>query len=151
MSLIGFVAGLSGFAIFLSVAGIFLSLFMLLIPVISEKYDRFHRLARALQVHRVGYILAGTGSVASLLIASVAPSRITFMQLKMLQNRFITTISAWTEAGCKNAENDPNAKAGGKDFVAGLPNWCNTKKAGAIFFWLVFGQCQFSPTLGTFN
>lgn len=55
--------------------------------------------------------------------------------------RFITTISAWTEAGCKNAKNDPNAKALGDDFVNGLGGWCATKKAGAVFFWLAFGEC----------
>lgn len=52
--------------------------------------------------------------------------------------RFITTISAWTEPGCKNADNDPHAKEKGKDFVAGLPGWCSTKKAGAVFLWFVF-------------
>ena len=61
--------------------------------------------------------------------------------------RFITTISAWTEAGCKNAKNDPHAKALGDDFTKGLGGWCSTKKAGAIFFWLVFGECApvYSP------
>lgn len=53
---------------------------------------------------------------------------------------FITTISAWTEPGCKDATKDPNAKAGGTDFVNGLPGWCSTKKAGAVFFWLTFGE-----------
>jgi hypothetical protein len=54
--------------------------------------------------------------------------------------RFIVTISAWTQAGCKNAENDPHAESNGKDFVNALPGWCNTKKAGAIFFWLTFSK-----------
>jgi hypothetical protein len=52
--------------------------------------------------------------------------------------RFSTTISAFTEPGCKDASKDPNAKKGGDDFVAGLPGWCSTKKAGAIFFWGAF-------------
>ena len=34
---------------------------------------------------------------------------------------------------------DPNAKLG-KDFQNGLSGFCSTKKAAAIFFWLVFGQ-----------
>ncbi|KZT29962.1 hypothetical protein NEOLEDRAFT_1084894 [Neolentinus lepideus HHB14362 ss-1] len=114
-------SGLSGFALFVSVAGILLSLFMLFVPVIYEKYDKFTRLARALKEVRVGFILSGVGTALSLLIA------------------FIVTISAWTEPGCKNAKNDPNAKKGGDDFVNGLPGWCSTKKAGAIFFWLAFG------------
>jgi len=102
------------------VSGIFLSLFLLFVPVAYEKYDKFTRLARALQEVRVGFILTGTGCTFSLLIA------------------FVTTISAWTEAGCKNASNDPHASLG-TDFVNGLPSWCSTKKAGCIFFWLAFG------------
>lgn len=53
--------------------------------------------------------------------------------------RFIDTISAWTERGCKNPDDDPNADKG-DDFKKGLPGWCNTKKAGSIFLWLVFGK-----------
>lgn len=56
---------------------------------------------------------------------------------------FIVTISAWTEPGCKNAANDPNADRLGDNFKAALPGWCSTKKAGAIFFWLAFGQFQY--------
>ncbi|KAJ7242758.1 hypothetical protein B0H12DRAFT_1023535 [Mycena haematopus] len=113
-------SGLSGLAIFLSVTGMFLPLFMLLVPVAYEKYDKFIRLARALKEVRVGFILTGTGTAFSLLIA------------------FATTISAFTEAGCKDASKDPHAKAGGDSFVAALPGWCSTKKAGAIFFWGAF-------------
>ncbi|TRM64944.1 hypothetical protein BD626DRAFT_490413 [Schizophyllum amplum] len=114
-------SGLSGFALFVSIAGILLSLFMLLVPVIYEKYDKMTRLARALKEARVSFILTGTGNTFSLLIA------------------FIVTISAWTEAGCKNADNDPNADKG-DDFKDGLSGWCNTKKAAAIFFWLAFAS-----------
>lgn len=62
-------AGLSGFTLFITIAGILLSAFMLAIPVLYEKYDKFVRLARALKEVRVGFILVGAGSVASLLIA----------------------------------------------------------------------------------
>ncbi|KAI9570648.1 hypothetical protein HD554DRAFT_2203968 [Boletus coccyginus] len=113
-------SGLTGFALFVSVSGIFLSLFLLFVPVVYEKYDKFARLARALQEARVGFILTSTGCAFSLLIA------------------FVTTISAWTEPGCKDASNDPHASLG-DDFVNGLPSWCSTKKAGCIFFWLAFG------------
>ncbi|KAJ8581677.1 hypothetical protein M405DRAFT_800993 [Rhizopogon salebrosus TDB-379] len=128
-------SGLSGFAIFVSVSGIFLALFLLCVPVVYEKYDKFTRLARALKEVRVGFILVGSGSIFSLLIAS------------------ITTISAWTEPGCKNADNrgkstcesacltpsnDPHASLG-DSFKSALPGWCETKRAGAIFFWLASG------------
>ena len=41
------------------------------VPVVYEKYDKFGRLARALQELRVGFVLTGTGCVFSLLIAWV--------------------------------------------------------------------------------
>ena len=62
-------AGLSGFAIFISVSGMLYSLFILLTPVIYEKYDKGARLARALKEVRVSFILSGLGLVVSLLIA----------------------------------------------------------------------------------
>jgi len=68
---------------------------------------------------RVGFILAGTGATVSFLLA------------------FIVTISAWTEPGCKNPDNDPHASIGDA-YKNALPGWCDTKKAGAIFFWLAF-------------
>jgi len=119
-------SGLSGFAIFVSVAGMFFSLFMLLVPVIYEKYDKFARLARALKELRVMFILSTAGLVVSLLIA------------------FITIISAFTQPGCKNADNDPHADKG-DDFKKGLDGFCSTKKAGSVFFLLafVFWVCTF--------
>lgn len=45
------------------------SLFILLTPVIYEKYDKGARLARALKEVRVSFILSGLGLVVSLLIA----------------------------------------------------------------------------------
>ncbi|KAF9048486.1 hypothetical protein BJ165DRAFT_1414320 [Panaeolus papilionaceus] len=113
-------SGLSGFAIFISIFGMFLSAFMLFVPVLYEKYDKFIQLARTLKEVRVGFILTGTGVTFSLLIS------------------FITTISAWTQPGCKNPDNDPHAEELGDKFKLGLDGFCNTKKAAAIFFWLVF-------------
>lgn len=59
-------------------------------------------------------------------------------RLKTLRSSFITTISAWTQPGCKDASKDPHAKDRADGFKNGLPDWCNTKRAGAIFFWLGF-------------
>lgn len=64
-------AGLSGFAIFVALMGLFIALFMLLVPVIYEKYDKLTRLARALKEVRVGFILAGAGLSLTFLIRSV--------------------------------------------------------------------------------
>ncbi|GJJ08546.1 hypothetical protein Clacol_002764 [Clathrus columnatus] len=109
-------SGLSGFAIFVAVASLLLAAFMLSIPVIYDKYDRFIRLARALQEPRVDFILTVTGLFFTFLIS------------------LITTISAWTEPGCKDPNKDPHASKG-ESFKNGLSGWCSTKKAGAIFFW----------------
>lgn len=125
-------SGLSGFALFVSISGMLLSTFMLLVPVVYEKYDKLIRLARALKEIRVGFILVGAGTAFSLLIA------------------FITTISAWTQAGCKKAANDPNADKG-DDFTKGLDGWCSTKKAGAIFFWLAFASWAASLGLAIYD
>jgi hypothetical protein len=58
--------------------------------------------------------------------------------------RFIVTISAWTEPGCKNPDKDPHEKLG-DDFKNALGGWCNTKKAAAIFLWLAFGTAVPRP------
>lgn len=55
----------------MSVTGIFLSLFLLFVPVVYEKYDKLIRLARTLKEVRVGFILVGSGCIFSLLIACV--------------------------------------------------------------------------------
>lgn len=112
-------SGLSGFAIFVSVMGIFLALFLLLVPLANEKYDKLTRVARAIREDRATFVLVGTGTTFTFLLA------------------FITTISAFTQAGCKNAKNDPHADLG-DDFTNGLDGWCATKKAGSVFFWLAF-------------
>jgi hypothetical protein len=69
---VGCPAGLSGFALFVGVTSFFLSLFMLMVPVAYDKWDKFVRLARALQEVRVSFILATAGLVWSLLIRYVS-------------------------------------------------------------------------------
>lgn len=66
-------AGLSGFAIFISIVGIILPLFMLLVPVFDVKYGRLTHLSRALSEVRVGFILTSTGTSLTLLIAYAFP------------------------------------------------------------------------------
>lgn len=66
---LSFVAGLSGFALFVSVSSLLQSALMLTIPVIYEKYDKLVRAARALKEVRVAFILTGAGVAFTLLIA----------------------------------------------------------------------------------
>ncbi|KAN0120939.1 hypothetical protein V8E52_004208 [Russula decolorans] len=113
-------SGLSAFALIVSIAGMILSLVLVLVPVLNEKYSKLTRLARALKEDRANFVLVGMGATLTFLLA------------------FISSISVWTQAGCKNPTNDPHAKELGDSFTNGLPGWCATKKAGAIFFWLAF-------------
>lgn len=64
-----YVAGLSGFALFVAIFSIFLSSFMLLVPVAYERYHKMIRLAHALKEVRVSSILTGAGFTFELLIA----------------------------------------------------------------------------------
>ena len=65
-------AGLTGFAVFVSVIGIVMSSIMLAVPVIYEKYDKFNRLARVMRELRVAFILAGASTSVALLISCVS-------------------------------------------------------------------------------
>lgn len=60
------------------------SLFILLVPVIYEKYDKGARLARALREVRVGFILSGAGTAVSLLIAYVPRRILLYMEVCIL-------------------------------------------------------------------
>jgi hypothetical protein len=137
--LIFFTAGLTGFAIFITVVDLVLALFILAVPVIYDKYNKFNRLARAMKEDRVQFILIGVGAITTLLIRSVLICMTGLVRILTYLFSFIVTISAWTEPGCKKADDDPNAKLG-DDFKNGLSGWCSTKKAGAVFLWLAFGM-----------
>lgn len=76
-------AGLSGFTLFITVVGMLLSSFMLGVPVIYDKYDKFTNLARALKEVRVGFILTGIGTTFSMLIAYVQLNWPQFIKLTL--------------------------------------------------------------------
>lgn len=54
-------SALSGFAVFVAVTNMFLALFLVLVPVVYDKYNKLARVARALRELRVAFILMGTG------------------------------------------------------------------------------------------
>lgn len=164
------IAGLSGLSIFIALSTLFLSAFLLAVPVIYDKYDKFHGVARALRELRVGFICNGAGAILNFIAACVflfalslsqncTLSRCTIpaltlevkRQSKPIYYRFATTISAWTQDGCKDASTDPSAKTAGKQFVAELPDWCRTKKAGAAFFWFCTSAFPFFHPPGLYQ
>ncbi|KAG8924888.1 hypothetical protein FRC00_004572 [Tulasnella sp. 408] len=92
---------------------------MLLVPVIYDKYDKLVRFARAIREDRVHFILSSTGLILFLLI------------------RQVESPDPFTQPGCKDAKKDPHQDLGDQ-FQLELGGWCQTKKAGSIFFWLAF-------------
>jgi len=64
-------AGLSGLSIFIAVTTLLLSSFLLAVPVIYDKYDKLHGIARALRELRVGFIVNGAGAILTFLAAYV--------------------------------------------------------------------------------
>lgn len=62
-------AGLSVFALFVSISGMLLALVLLLVPLLNEKYDKLTRLARALKEDRANFVLVGTGTALTFLLA----------------------------------------------------------------------------------
>nr|XP_018259072.1 uncharacterized protein I303_08615 [Kwoniella dejecticola CBS 10117]OBR81230.1 hypothetical protein I303_08615 [Kwoniella dejecticola CBS 10117] len=114
------VSGGTGFVLFLLLLSFLLSAFLMIVPIVYDRWDRLKSPARFLGQTRSTFILHAFG---------------TFL---MLLSAFIVTISAWTAKGCKNPDDDPHADLG-DDFKNGLKDWCTTKKASAIFDWFAFG------------
>ena len=49
----------------------FLALLLLLVPLLNEKFDKMTRLARALKEDRANFVLVGTGTTLTFLLAYV--------------------------------------------------------------------------------
>ena len=49
----------------------FLALFLLLVPLVNEKFDKLTRLARALKEDRANFVLVGAGTALTFLLAYV--------------------------------------------------------------------------------
>jgi hypothetical protein len=49
----------------------FLALCLLLVPLVNEKFDKMTRLARALKEDRANFVLVGTGTTLTFLLAYV--------------------------------------------------------------------------------
>jgi hypothetical protein len=49
----------------------FLALLLLLVPLVNEKYNKLTRLARALKEDRANFVLVGTGTTLTFLLAYV--------------------------------------------------------------------------------
>lgn len=110
------VSGGTGFVLFLLLLSFSLTVILMVVPIVYDRWDKLKRPAQFLAQTRSTLILHAFGTFLMLLAA------------------FIVTISAWTEKGCKNSSNDPHSDLG-DSYKSGLQNWCKTKKASAIFDW----------------
>jgi len=106
---------LTGIALFVSAMSLIISSFMLVVPEAYER-DELGRLGKVLEDPRVPFILDGSGTLGNLALG------------------IVTSISAWTQPGCKNPANDPHAADRDQGFQDGLSNWCVTKQIGAVIF-----------------
>lgn len=113
------VSGLVGFMLFLSLLLFFLSLFLLIPPILYDRHDKLGGLARFLKERRSQWVLQAVGAGGSLIGAVVL------------------TASAWSQKGCKNPEIDPHSSLGDA-YMMGLIGWCRTKKASSILMWIEF-------------
>ncbi|OWT38574.1 hypothetical protein C362_03540 [Cryptococcus neoformans Bt1] len=111
------VSGGTGFVLFLLLLSFSLTVTLMVVPIVYDRWDKLKRPAQFLAQTRSTLILHAFGTFLMFLAA------------------FIVTISAWTEKGCKNSSNDPHSDLG-DSYKNGLRNWCKTKKASAIFDWL---------------
>lgn len=132
---IGSLSGLTAFlliVVLLTFIGILFFLGLSFAP--HSLQDTVDRLVRIFEQPRLSLVMNGIGSALWLILA-------------MTQ-----TISAYTSAGCKDPTKDPHADSSkGKkdDFIKELPSFCTTKKAGAIFCWIFWGECDQCPHSAT--
>jgi len=61
----------------------FLALFLLLVPLVNEKYDKLTRLARALKEDRASFVLVGTGTTLTFLLAYVMSIALNYSMLNI--------------------------------------------------------------------
>ncbi|TIB93053.1 hypothetical protein E3Q19_01510 [Wallemia mellicola] len=117
-------SGLSGLSIAASLLLFILSVILFTIPMLyikknMAKLTNDQNADLFLRERRSAWVLNGIGVFISLLMAA------------------ISTGSAFTTAGCKNPDDDPN-EGKGDNFKDALPIFCGTKKTASILFWVVF-------------
>ncbi|BEI99472.1 hypothetical protein CcaverHIS631_0405150 [Cutaneotrichosporon cavernicola] len=112
------VSGGTGFTLFLLLLAFLLIIVIFSIPLIYHRWDKGRNIARFLAQPRAMFILHALGTI----LQAIAT--------------FIVTISAWSNPGCKNPDDDKHAKDLGDDYKNGLGSWCRTKKASAVIDWL---------------
>jgi hypothetical protein len=133
-------AGLNGFLFFLLFLVLALLIFLLVVPLVFDRWDKWAGVNRWLSEPRAAWILLITGTTLSLLSAMMV-----IISGKSSKDRPFTCChssslktcrcdSAFTQQGCKNSDNDPHAEKG-DGFKRGLKQWCQTKKAAAVFLW----------------
>jgi hypothetical protein len=124
---IGKLSGLTALLLIVTVLTFILVAFLVVVSFLPHSFNITQdKIIRVLEQPRLGLSMNGAGVGIWLIVA-------------MTQ-----TISAYTSAGCKDPTKDPHVSSskGLKDaFVAALPSFCTSKRAGAAFAWLITVSC----------
>ena len=79
--------------------GVFLALFLLFVPLVNEKFDKMTRVARAVKEDRASFVLVGTGTVFTFLLAYVVTTSLNDLKLKFskVRHRNLSLDTGWLQ------------------------------------------------------
>jgi hypothetical protein len=130
-------------AVFITIQSLLHSIVFLALPVIFERTGKLRGLVRAIKQVRVGFIVEGTQTTLTLLLAFVSSLcrcrlwvAVVCAETEIIR-RLVNSISANVK-GCKDPSTDPHASK--KGYTDKLPGFCRNKRALTAFLWFSFGD-----------
>jgi len=77
----------------------FLALFLLMVPLVNEKFDKMTRVARAIKEDRASFVLVGTGTTFTFLLAYVVTSSLNDLKLKFskVHHHYLSLVTGWLQ------------------------------------------------------
>lgn len=77
----------------------FLALFLLFVPLLNEKYDKMTRVARAIREDRATFVLVGSGTVFTFLLAYVVTSSLNDLNLNFskVHHHYLSLDRGWLQ------------------------------------------------------
>jgi hypothetical protein len=79
--------------------GMFLALFLLFVPLLNEKFDKMTRVARAIKEDRASFVLVGTGTAFTFLLAYVVTRSLNDLKLNVskVHHRYLSLDTGWLQ------------------------------------------------------
>jgi len=79
--------------------GILLALFLLLVPLANEKFSKLTRVARAIREDRATFVLVGTGTIFTFLLAYVVLSSLNDLKLNFskVHHHYLSLDTGWLQ------------------------------------------------------